>query len=254
MRDVSLNKTASTVELVTVLHTVEGKLSPALVRRGEAASSQPLFQRDLADGNVPARERRSPVEIAENWSRTEFPNVLKQLGPDGKPNALQPDALLPAGVDDRLSQLGYIGVFAAIRDLHDVMRTSGESPRRIAALVRAYALMGLLTEHHWHPAHKVFKTRALLYAQRLVTRAPNDSHGLWHRAFALAMIGLHKRAQEDIELARARATAENKPNPAWADLIEAYAHYDITRMTVSPGPLAPMAALLRLMAVEYPWG
>ena len=124
--------------------------------------------------------------------------MLKHLGLDGKANVIQPDAPLPADVDDRLSKLGYLGVFAAIRDLHLALRTSGESPRRIGALVRAYALMGLLTEHHWHPAHKVFKARALLYAQRLVTRATNDSHSLWHRAFALALIGLHKRDRQTL--------------------------------------------------------
>ena len=155
----ALDKTTSPIDLITVLHTVEGKLSPALIHRGEGASAQTLFHRDLADSDLPVRERRSPIEIAENWSRTQFPKVLRKLGLDGKANAIQPDAPLPADVDDRLSKLSYIGVFAAIRDLHDAMRTSGESPRRIGALVRAYALMGLLTEHHWHPAHKVFKAR-----------------------------------------------------------------------------------------------
>ena len=85
-----------------------------------------------------------------------------------------------------------------------------------------------------------------------MARDPNGSHGLWHRAFAEALIGRHAEAQADITSARERAKAESKPNPAWADLIEAYAGYDITRMNVAPGPLAPLAALLRLIVVEYP--
>ena len=243
---------ASDVELVTVFHTVEGKLSPAVIRRGEGALSQTLFDRDMGYNNPPRHDRRNTAEIAEELSRTEFPAMLKQLGMEGKPNAFQPDAGLPAGVEDRLSHLAYTDIFAAIRDLHEAMRTGGESPVRVAGLARGYTLLGLLTEHHWHPAHKVFKAGALLYAQRLVARDPKGAFALWHRAFAEALIGLHKDAEADIALARERAKAENKPNPAWAELLDAYASYDIVRMTVEQGPLSPLAALLRLMAVEYP--
>ena len=246
-------KAGSEVELVTVFHTVRGRLSPAVIRRvGGGANARTLFRRDLGDSNRPERERGNPAEIAEELSRTEFPAVLKQLGLEGKPNASRPDAGLPAGVEDRLSRLGYPDVFAAVRDLHEAIRTGGESPARVGGLVRGYALLGLLTEHHWHPAHKVFKARALLYARRLVARDPKGSHGLWHRAYAEALIGRHKEAQADITSARERAKAESRPNPAWADLIEAYAGYDITRMNVNPGPLSSLAALLRLMVVEYP--
>ena len=49
------------------------------------------------------------------------------------------------------------------------MKSDGESiaPGR---LVRGYALLGVLSEFHRHPAHKAFKGRALLYAQRLSRR------------------------------------------------------------------------------------
>ncbi len=91
-----------------------------------------------------------------------------------------------------------------------------------------------------------------MYAQRLVAQGPKASFGLWHRAFAEALIGRHKEAQADITSARARTNAEGQPEPAWAGLIEAYASYDIARMNVNRGPLSPLAALLRLMVVEYP--
>ena len=37
---------ASDVELVTVFHTLEGKLSPAIVRRGDGAHAKTLLKRD----------------------------------------------------------------------------------------------------------------------------------------------------------------------------------------------------------------
>jgi hypothetical protein len=242
----------SDVELETVFHSAEGKPSPAAIRRGEGAHARMLLRRDLGDKNLPVRDLSNPAEIAEILSRTEFPAVLKQLGLEDKPNRVQPDAGLPAGVEDRLSHLGFIDLFAAVRDIHEAIQTSGESPVRIAGLVRGYTLLGAVTEHHWHPAHKVFKARALLYAQRLMVRDPNSSYALWHRAYAEALIGLHKAAQADFAEAHARAKAENKQGPAWADLVEAYVDYDIRRINVAQGPLSSLAALLRLMAVEYP--
>jgi hypothetical protein len=178
--------------------------------------------------------------------------VLTQLGLEGKPNAIQPDAGLPAGVEDRLSHLGFIDFFAAVRDLHEAIRTSGESPFRVAGLVRGYTLLGVLAEHHWHPAHKGFKARALFYAQRLVARDPKSSYALWHRAYAEALIGLHKDAQVDFSGARARGKSDSTPSPLWADLVEASVGYDIARINVDQGPLSSLAALLRLMIVEYP--
>ncbi len=148
------------------------------------------------------------VEAAELLSRTEFPGVLRKLGLEGRPNALRADAGLPVGVEERLSHLGYTEPFAAVRALHEAIRTDGESPTRLAGLVRSYALLGILTEHFWHPAHKAFKARALLYAQRMTVRDPKGSYGLWHRAYAESLLGLHKHALADIVQARA-----NGPRP-----------------------------------------
>ncbi len=112
-------------------------------------------------------------------------------------------------------------------------------------------MLGVLTEHHWHPAHEAFKARALLYAQRMVARDPKGSRGLWNRAFAEAIIGLHKEALADIALARERSKAagDHFP-PAWVEPIEAYVRRDFLRMTVPEGPLAPFTALLPLLALE----
>ena len=160
-------------------------------------------------------------------------------------------AAMPAGVEERLWRLGYTEPFAAVRALHEAIRTGGESPARLAGLVRGYALLGLLTEHHWHPAHKAFKARALLYAQRMVARDPKGYLGLWHRAFAESLLGLHKDALADIAEARERGKAAGDPfPPAWAGLIEACARCDLVRMDVPQGPMAPLSALLRLLALE----
>ena len=157
----------------------------------------------------------------EELSRTEFPAVLRQLGLEGKPNATKADGQVPDVIENRLGSLGFPEVFAAIKDLHALIRSDGESPARVGALVRGYALLGLLSEFQWHPAHKAYKARALLYAQRLVARQPNEAWGLWHRAFALALSGLHASAIADLKAAESLEgpAAKKAARPSWVEAI-----------------------------------
>ncbi len=129
---------------------------------------------------------------------------MRGLGLAGRPNAVpaKPAAELPRRVEARLSTLGFSQTLTAVRDLHQAIRTGGETPAAVGALVRGYAQLGVLSEFHWHPAHKVFKARALLYAQRLIARDPKQPWGLWHRAFALALVGLHRDALADLDAAK----------------------------------------------------
>jgi tetratricopeptide (TPR) repeat protein len=240
-------------ELATVFHLRPGSTSQVVLHRATGGRDETLVNRDAGAIKQPYGDLATLAQTAEALSRNEFPAALKMLGLNGKRNAQRSDLGLPAGAEGRLAHLGLVDIFAALRDLHEAIRTSGESPARLGALVRGYALLGLITEHHWHPAHKVFKARALLYAQRLMTRDPKDAFGLWHRAFAAALIGLHRDALADVALARERSNQARTPGPpAWGALIEAYSSADISRMTVARGPLSALAAMLRLASLEHP--
>src|SRR5262249_6480024 len=95
------------------------------------------------------------------------------------------------------------------------------------------------------------RARALLYAQRIVARDPKGSFGLWHRAYAEAILGLHKDALADIAEARARGKAAGGPSPpAWADLIEACARCDVVRLSAFEAPLDRVSIVLGLLALE----
>ena len=116
----------------------------------------------------------------------------------------------------------------AVRELHAAIRQDGESPARLGALVRGYAHLGVLNEYLWTSAHKVFKARAFLYAQRLIAQDPDSPWGLWHRAYIEALAGLHKRALDDLAEARKLARGRGAPKvPAWADTLAAYCHFDL---------------------------
>ena len=175
---------------------------PASVKiRRDLTEEELLLDHDL----LPAASIHDLVDLAraaEGLSRTEFPQVLRALGFDGKPNVRRPEADLPGSVEDRLESLGMVDPLVAVRDLHAAIRKDGESPARLGALVRGYAHLGVLNEYLWCSAHKVFKARGLLYAQRLIAQDPGSPWGLWHRAYIEALTGLHKRALDDLAEAR----------------------------------------------------
>jgi tetratricopeptide (TPR) repeat protein len=226
-----------------------------LVRRIAGDQVESLLDRELLDANDSPDNLAKLAEVAEAMSRNELPGVLKKLRLEGKPNSLRTEGDLPGELEQRLSGLSFTELFSAVRDVHAAIRADGESPARLGALIRGYAVLGLLTEFQWHPAHKAFKARALLYAQRLVARDPNVAWGYWHRAHARALAGLHKDALGDLALAAERArTAGNKTPPEWVDLIDACARCDSRRLQAAAngGPRAKLAALLFLTSVEYP--
>ena len=107
---------------------------------------------------------------------------------------------MPPDVEKRLENLGIVEIFAAVRALHEAIRADGESPARLAALARAYAQLGVLTEYQWSPAHRVFKARALLYAERLDRAGPRSpAPALRSRAFVRALVGRHDLALADLD-------------------------------------------------------
>ncbi len=243
------------------VHTISGVdgMIRVVIRPGEADGAEPLFDRDLtktpegtektASGDPAPEDLANLTERAEELSRTELPGVLRKLGLDGKPNVTKAGGQVPEAIENRLSCLGFTEVFAAVKALHALIRSDGESPARVGAVVRGYALLGILSEFQWHPAHKAYKARALLYAQRLVARQSKDPSALWHRAFAQALVGLHANAIADL----AAAEAVGKPaRPTWVDPISALVRCDAKALEAKAGANSKLASLLRLTLLEFP--
>ncbi len=146
----------------------------------------------------------------------------------------------------------FTSQFQAVRELHEAIHSGGESPALLGGLVRGYANLGLLTEYLWHPEHKAFKARALLYAQRMVARDEHSAQARWHRAYALALIGLHKAALDDLDAAEKEAKAAGGERPGAAGVGAAAAgvlplrHRPAGRRGVGllPGPVGRIAGLL----------
>ena len=181
---------------------------------------------------------------AEQLSRGSFVTVLKQAGFPGSAHARKPDVAVPEDIEKLLTEMSFCSQFRAVRRLHELTGTQGESPALLGALVRGYANLGMLTEFHWHPAHQVFKSRALLYAQRMTATADDRISGQWHKAYALAAAGLPALALEELAAADKKPDPpEKKPvpkKPAWVDMIAAYCHYDVEKL--KPAKTTPSLA------------
>ena len=241
------------VEIATLFRAERGR---AVFRRGDddEAEAEPLLLVDLGENPDHAGYERDLVTRAETFARVDFVGLLKGLGLKGEPNQVRATAPLPAGVEEKLRGLGLVENFAAVRALHEAIRTDGESPERLGALARGYAQLGALSGHHWSAAHRAFDARALLYAERLVVREPKSARALRDRAFVRAMIGYDYLAIADLDDARKldEAAKAAAALPDWVDVIDARLNFDVKRLAEHKGSEARLAAYLKMMALEFP--
>lgn len=168
------------------------------------------------------------IEKTEELSRTGFVDALKSAGYTGKAPQWTEESTLSDQLLQQLKEWNLVSQYAVIQEMHTAIQKEGESPERLSVLTRAYANLGSLTEYLWNPSHKVFKARALLYAERLTDRSEDSRWALAHRAYARAFAGRHQSALADIEAIRSTKTERsknNRPLPDWVDLIDAYCAY-----------------------------
>ncbi len=234
-----------------------GEDATLFVRSGEGAAHETVYQGNL--GAIAARDEAAPdalallVQQVEALSRQDLPATLGKLGLSKGKAITWGEFDGPAALEDRLSTLSFPEVFGVIREVHASIRKQGESAARLAALARAYAMLGVLSEFHYRPAHKAYKARALLYAQRLVAKQATRPLAFWTRAYVWALVG---RPQETIaDLERAGKRLESEPgtaSPAWVPVIAAAAHGDLDALSLAPPECANLASLFRLTLCEYP--
>ncbi len=195
------------------------------------------------------------IEKSEALSRTEFVNALKSAGYTGKAPERMEETAVPDKTLQRLKEWNFISQYTVIQDMHAEIGKEGESPERIAVLALAYANLGSLTENLWSPAHKVFKARALLYAERLTVRMDDSPWALAHRAYVRAFVGRHRSALTDITAMRS-AISENsshkRPLPEWIELIDAYCSYkpDVLDKAIENEDIKYLALYLRVLLAD----
>ena len=202
------------------------------------------------------------VVAMEAASRKTFVDLLKKSGfrsaaaVEGKRPVGGAPAPSPKEIETRLRELNEYSQFAALRGIHTSLRQGAETPELLGQLVRGYAQLGVLTELCWAPTHKVFKARALLYAQRMAEKYPGPA-ALDHLALAQAYCGLPGAALETLAKAKAESdSAKPQQAPAelapWHSAVDAYCRLDtdaLEKMSDDPD-VGKLACLLKFMALE----
>lgn len=193
------------------------------------------------------------LEAVEHLSRDGFVDTLKKVG---LTEAQRPStAFSDSVVEPRLRELNLCSQIAALRQLHAMADADAESLARLGCIVRAYANLGLMSEYYWSAAHKVYKARALLYAQRMVRRDPRSAEGYWHRAYALTLSGLHGLALADLDAATLLAEEAKETPPEWVGLVRNTCLYqtspleDAARNSTSQRELAALLAFVTFEAI-----
>jgi tetratricopeptide (TPR) repeat protein len=240
-------------------------LGPAVtvkVIRGVSPNQAEFCSHEL-DGSIRKRteiDYQKLTELEETLSRTGFVEALRKAGHEGKANVRNEKLAVPEPIERLLGEMSFVSQFRAVRELHSLMHEQGESPALLGALSRGYANLGVLTEFFWHPAHRVFKARALLYAQRLAAGDAKSPLGKWHRAYAAALVGLPRWAEADLKAAdeawQAMPQKDRPPRPAWLPLVGPLCRYEIAALQqhVMDPQIGQLAALLEYLAVDQAGG
>jgi tetratricopeptide (TPR) repeat protein len=193
----------------------------------------------------------------EPWCETRFVPLLAAA--TGKPAkaaaAKSPPARddVPDGVDKLLLQVDPERAFLAAHLLHQAVAESGESPERLAALVRAYSNLGESTRYLYSPHTSAFFARALIYAERLARKHPELALSHAARGYAYTLLG--QNADGRAAFARARELAgKDSKLPKWAELADDLNHFRTRRLfdeTDEGKPAAALASYFMLLTVEH---
>lgn len=236
------------------IHTRASTGKTLHVRLSRAAQgSQSFWDKDIPLPGDQAADYAALVTTVERLARTELVEALRSAGFRRSGSEPKGEAAVPDRVRKRLGELSFVSQVAALRELHDLARVKAESAAVSGALARGYAHLGVLTTGHWSVTQKVFKARALLYAERMVAKDSADPSAHFHRAYARALAGFPLPALASLREAEklgqaARAKDGKDPaSPSWAPIIEALCHCDGARLdkaSQGDGPDASLATLL----------
>jgi tetratricopeptide (TPR) repeat protein len=194
------------------------------------------------------------ADLVSNMDTKNHARWLAMLGKmlDAQPRPLKwdPSLAVPEEAQGYLDSIDMQNAFLAARMLHQEIAASGQSPARLAALVRAYANMGE-SMFDLNSAHfDAMFARAHIYAQRLIKLAPNDPLGYWARGYLQALQGLVLDARDDFD--RAAKLANGAAAPLWASAALDMLNDDAGALykKMDDGA-APLASYLLWRSVEY---
>tara|TARA_R110002073_G_scaffold241084_3_gene402894 strand:- start:2728 stop:5712 length:2985 start_codon:yes stop_codon:yes gene_type:complete len=216
--------------------------------RDDAPIPQTVFEKTVQLSHPRPEAIEEIAAAVEQLSRNEFPKVLREVGYQGNSNAILKNSSLPDDVVQSSSQWDLVSQFNAIRALHQIHRTSGESPQSLAALAESYARLGTLTAFLRSPAHQALKARALLYSHRLLARTSDSDDARQSYIYVLALLGRHQTALDQLDLLAEQKVDLTLPT----EVIKAFVRFDadtLEKLAADPSQRS-LVRYLQFLAVE----
>ena len=115
--------------------------------------------------------------------------------------------------------------FDAVRKLHALIRTKGESRELLSALVRGYCQLQLLTCEYQLDLHRVFQARALIYQSRIQAKYGKDADSQALEASAIALTHFFAPAQQRFSKWEKKYSGQKLSS--FQTMAKAYAQYDV---------------------------
>lgn len=199
--------------------------------------SEPIWEETYDWGWVGVFNEMAPV--FDKAAKNEFVTALKKAGLSRQARPESEPKPVPDEIEQRLRQVDFVDQFYVMRAAHEAIDAGGESIPWLEVLVRAYANLSMLTQHHWNAASEAFASRSFVYAQRLITASNESDRALWHRAYSWALCGVHHQALADMGTIEDRAASSDRASnsgsqqesappqlPVWTELIDRFCHCD----------------------------
>jgi len=209
--------------------------------KGKVSISIKLGEKWQSDWKYETEVNYSPIEGLVNYrelsekleqlSRTEIPKALesarfaKQQVPSRKPTAE-----VEADLQECVARLSSLSQLSAIRRIHRLLASDGESPELLEALSKSYAHLSMLSQRYLSNQCTAFSARSLLYAARLAAIYPDSSRGLWAQAYALGFLGCDLPALQTMQKGTEKCKQTKEKEPDWKGPMEAKCHYDPSRL------------------------
>ena len=96
--------------------------------------------------------------------------------------------------ETRLTRVDYVAQFALAKEIHERIDRTGPSAELFGLLVRCYANLSMLSQHHASSESDVYAARAMIYMARTnrLYEPTNQIH--FDQLYAWSVIGVHKTA------------------------------------------------------------
>ena len=249
LRETSLEKDAANqpdVLHVSTHGTADSKLN-IKVWHGDGDQTKELWNKSIDLTTDPYEYYFPVVRAMEEASRRDMVDALKRAGYDGAPKSSDEAQPTPETLES-LTQYSLTSQLLALRETHAQARSEGQSPQLIGVLARAYAHLGVMSQHYWNAMCKVFQAHSLLYAERLVASQPNAAFPLWTRGYSRAWVGLPAAALADFTQAEQVSTTTGETIPDWVRIAELHCRYDVGALQTIANSDSQWSELARILA------